>query len=640
MKRKQPDQNLPEAANQKALEEKVREILGPAPHEATTEEIQAIRGGEASVSEPTGAPELTSPAPSPGPKLTQPDIREDVTMVEAVDDIVKEESDTILKTEDEALAKAFEPDKKLTFAQKAREFFKKWWANPRARWGTIIAAFVVLAVSLAVPASRYFLLNSLGIRSSASLVVLDETTQLPLRNVSVTLGGQTAFSDGEGKVKLEKVRLGRSLLMVEKRAFAPVSRSVTVGWGSNPLGGISLIVVGQQYSFVAKDFLSGKAVGGVEAISGDASALADKDGRILLAVDTSDIDTLAVTITAPGYRDETIEFNTSETANKNVSMVPSRKVLFVSKRSGTYDLYKIDADGKNEKLVLEGTGVERDDISLVPHPSDEVAALVSTRENERDREGFLLSTLTLVNVTTGEPTKVAQSQRIQLVGWFDDYLVFVQVADGTSASNPKRHRLVSYDYKTAKTKELAASNSFNDVMAIGDKIYFAPSYTFQPKAKPGFFRVDADGNNQEIVTGYEVWNIFRTGYDTLTLSSQNLWSEYSLASGSSQRLNGQPGTLVNRIYIDNLARTHSLWTDMRDGKGILLNYDASEKTDKKIIERSGLTNPIRWLSDTTAVFRIRTADETADYVMNLEGGEPKKIIDVTHTSGIDRWYYY
>lgn len=634
MKDKQPEPDLPEAANQKDLEARIQKMLGPEPYGEHNE-------GQLKV-EPKGAPELGTLPDNPIKTAVKTETEEtDVPSADAaVDDIVHEESDALLREEDAAIARAFEPEKKLLFRQKVQRFFKAWWKNHTARWATILVAVAGLVTVFTVPTSRYFVLNTVGVRSTASVVVYDQTTRLPLKNVSVSLGGQTGLTDIDGKVSLARVKLGETKLNIEKRAFATIEKPVTVGWGSNPLGDEYLAVVGQQYAFTVKDFLSGKPIVGAEAISGEASALADGDGKILLAVDTSNMDELNVTVTAPAYRDETTTFDADKTDNKDVAMVPARKVLFVSKRSGTYDVYKIDADGKNEELVLKGTGVERDDITLVPHPTDEVAALVSTRENERDADGYLLSTLTLVNIIDGEPTKVAQSERVQIIGWFGDRLVFVKVAAGASASDSKRHRLMSYDYKTQKMKELAAGNAFNDVMAIGDKIYYAPSYTFQPKDKPGFFRVNADGSGLETVEEYEVWNIFRSGYDTLVLSAQNLWSQYNVTDATTSRLNGQPGDLQNHLYVDNQAHTHSLWVDNRDGKGVLLDYDRVTQKDRKIIEESGLTNPVRWLSDATAVFRIRTADETADYVINIEGGEPRKVADVTFTSGVDRWYYY
>jgi hypothetical protein len=72
----------------------------------------------------------------------------------------------------------------------------------------------------------------------------------------------------------------------------------------------------------------------------------------------------------------------------------------------------------------------------------------------------------------------------------------------------------------------------------------------------------------------------------------------------------------------------------------LLTYDLEGNEDTQVFERSGLRTPIRWLNDRSVVFRVNTDQETADYAASLDGGEPKKIRDVTDTNGVEAWYYY
>jgi hypothetical protein len=277
---------------------------------------------------------------------------------------------------------------------------------------------------------------------------------------------------------------------------------------------------------------------------------------------------------------------------------------------------------------------------LAPHPTDEIAALVSTRDGKRNADGFLLSTLTLIDLSTGDTKAVTQSERIQIIDWLGNRLVYVQITSGASAANPKRHRLMSYDYKSGDTKELAASNYFNDVMAAGGKIFYAPSSAYSGGINSSLFKVDADGSNRQVILDQEVWSLFRPSYDKLVLSLQQQWFEYGLSENKTTKLGGEPANLTSRVYIDSPDHKHSLWVDNRDGKGVLLVYDTVSKQDKVIQTQSGLKNPVRWLNNSTVVFRISTDQETADYALSLDDGEPVKIRDVTNTDGIDRWYYY
>lgn len=557
---------------------------------------------------------------------------------EAVDDIARQESDELLEHQDKEVAKAFE-EKKPSFLGRIKNFFSAWWHNRLARRLTIIAVVLGLAAAMTAPTSRYFLLNTFGVRSGASVKILDESTKQPLKNVQVRLQGTEAFTDSDGVAKFTGIRLGSTELVIEKRAFAPVHEPVTLGWGSNPLGDRELTPVGSQYSFAVNDYLSGKPLSKIEAVSGEASAYSDDEGKIKLTIDKTDDAPVEVRIIGEGLREEKLTIDANDKSEHALQMVPSRKHAFISKRSGKYDVYKIDVDGKNEEMVLAGTGSERDDMVLLPHPTKDIVALVSTRGNVRNRDRYLLSKLTIIDLSENSTVEAGQSERVQLVDWIGDRVVYVQIASGTSAADPKRHRLMSYDLDEAKSKELASSNFFNDVVVARGAVYYAPSSAYQTSGT-SLYKINADGSGRQTVFASETWNMYRTSYGGMTFSSGQDWYEYNLANNTSNKLPGEPANLRPRLYTDSPNGQQSLWIDQRDGKGVLLAYDIAKNEDKEIHRRSGLRSPIRWLNATSVVFRVNTDQETADYAVSLDGGEPKKIRDVTNTADISDWYYY
>jgi hypothetical protein len=645
------DEEEPETVVNLDEQPKDESLLEPvADGETTDNELEVIdevtaEESESSVDEATPESEddasSSEPEPEPVEEISETPVEEvieDEGTAEAVDDIVAKEGDDLLEAEDEKLAAAFD-NKKPSLRSRIKGFFAAWWHNPVARWLTILALLGGLIAAIIVPPARYFVLNTAGIRSSASIRVLDESTTQPLKNVTVTINGRSGLTDTDGKVRLERLKLGPTDMTVEKRAFAKVTQHITIGWGSNPLPEVPLKPIGDQYAFVVTDFLSGKPIEKVEATSGEASAISDQEGRIKLTVDKSDAPTLDVVVHLDGYREETLKLDANTKDTQQVQLVPARKHVFISKRSGKYDVYKIDIDGKNEEKVLAGTGSEREDIVLVSHPTDEIAALVSTRDNKHNSDGYLLSELTIIDLRDNSATKIAESERVQIVDWSGSRLVYVQVASGASAANPKRHRLMGYDYKTGDNKELVATNYFNDVAMAQGKIYYAPSSTYQPE-NAKLYRIDATGGSKQVVYDQEVWNIFRTAYDHLVLSTPQDWYDYHIGDSKPNKIAGQPANLTGRIYVDSPDGKKSLWVDSRDGKGVLLAYQTDSKEEPVLRTQSGLSKPYRWLSDKVVVYRISTDQETADYALSLDGGEPKKIRDVTNTSGIDSWYYY
>jgi hypothetical protein len=482
------------------------------------------------------------------------------------------------------------------------------------------------------------------VRATASVTVLDNTTNLPLKNVSVAVGGSTAKTNDDGVVRLQDLKLGNQEVTVKQLGFAAVNKKVTLGLGSNPLGEIGLKAVGTQFRFKVTNYVSDKPVGSAEATSGEANAQANDKGEIVLTVGKLDSAKLDIYIAASGYRTEKVSLDTQTTAATSVVMVSKRHEVYVSKQSGKYDVYKADVDGKNKQLLLAGTGIERSQISLVPHTTDEMAALVSSRDNKRNQDGYLLDTLTLINVDTGSTLSLDQSERVQIVDWTGDKLVYVKVKAGTSAGNAERYQLMSYDYKTTTRLQLATANNFADILSAKGVLYYATA-NYYTTGQSQFARINPDGTGKQMLLNAQVWNIIRSNYGDLYLAgayegNSQSWYSYHIGDSSAKKLGQAPADAnTSRFYLDGTDGKRALWTEVRDGKGVLLTYDDSTKKDSVLATQSGLTSPLRWLDNRTVIYHIVTPQETAAYVLSLDGGTAHKISDVTNVAGLGQWNY-
>ena len=404
---------------------------------------------------------------------------------------------------------------------------------------------------------------------------------------------------------------------------------MTIGPGTTKLPAVSLKAVGTQFTFIFTDYLSDKPVAGAEVTSGQASAQSDKSGKAILTIQPSDKPTFAATVSAPGYRSEKLAVSTTEKAPQNLTLVPAGKEVFISRRSGNYDLYKADLDGKNREVLLPGTGNETPSLALRISPDGSEAALVSTRDNQRDSDGYLLSTLTLVDVGTGATVTLEHAESVQLLGWSDTRLVYQETVAGASAANPNRQRLVSYDYRTGKRLQLASANYFNGALLAGSKVYYAVSNT-DPSASPSFSAIGVDATGKQTIVSKEVWTVVRTDYSTIALQTPAGWLQYTIGS-SGTKAGTAPGSYSSREYLAGPDGNTSLWTDVRDGKGVLLAHDNASGKDTVVASQAGLSSPLRWINGNTVVYRVATAQESADYAVSLLGGQPKKITDVTNT---------
>lgn len=553
----------------------------------------------------------------------------------AVDDIVAKESDDLLDLE--VVAPTSEPQPvRRGFWKKAGHFFAAWWRNKWARWITIAIVAAAIGTIATIPNMRYAVLNTVGVRSSASVVVLDNATQLPLKNVTVTLNNRKVPTDINGVAKFAGLKLGPYQLDIRRIAFAPYSQKVNVGWGSNPLGTYNLQAVGTQYTIMVTDYLSGQPLEGAEAESDQGNALSDKAGKIVLTVEDTEVTSLTVKIHASGYRAESAILDAASALTSQQSLVPDQKAVFVSKQSGKYDVYAMDLDGKNVKVLLPGTGTEGDSMGLVTSPDNKQAALISQREGVRDADGYLLYSLTFINIASGVSTVVDRAQQIQPIDWIGTRFIYRTAVAGASAANAQRNRLISYDFGSNARVQLATANQFNLVMSVKGLIYFAASST-DPRATLGLFRIKPDGLARERLSDQEIWTGLRSSYNNLVLQTPNGW--YTHVVGSKELVKTSvPASFNTYTFAANQAGDSDLWVDTRDGKGALMMQNTGNGQNVILTSQGGLTYPVRWAGENAIIFRVATSAETADYAISPNGGTPRKLTDVTPTYGFAQVY--
>lgn len=630
----EPDEDVPDLkiVEDEDQAKEASEDKEPEPSlDETIEELQAKI-------EQTGDNESAEISQPIDPETVEPgDI---VSESDAIDDIVAKESDNIMNVEDAQREALNQPVKDSKFS-KLKKAVLSIFTNPKRRKIFLGVILVSLLVSFAIPASRYFLLNTVGVRSASSVKVVDEKTLQPLKNVEVSIGKINVKTDKEGKANLKNIKLGSQEMTVKKPAFADIKKSIIIGWGSNPLGELKLNPVGSHYNFNIKHYLSGQPIKEVEVETedGEATAVANEKGEASLVVEDTKQSEISVKIRADKFREEKLTLDRNDKQARDVAMVPDHKHAFISKRSGKYDLYSVYIDGKDEQKILAGTGYEKaDGLMISPALESSNIAFVSTRDNNRNKDGFLLSSLYIIDSNENKNKVITRSERIQIIGWFGPRLVFVKATEGTSAENPARHKLISYNVQSGEEKELASANYFNDVLSASGSVYYAPT-SFKLAGSIGLFRTNPDGTNKQTIINQEAWNILRQNYDNLSISVGQQWYDYGLDSSKLNKLAGPPASTDSKVIVDNTENQSAL-VDPRDGKGVLLLYDKVTKKDKQLEVQPGLVNPIYWLSNDTIVFRIANNNEIADYAISKNGGEKKKIANVTNTAGIDRWYYY
>lgn len=553
----------------------------------------------------------------------------------AVKDIIAKEGDTLLDTLPSAKTDVKpEAEKK----EKKKGLFRRVLTSKPVRWLLILTILAGLGYVGAVPKYRYTVLNKLGVRSTSSIFVRDITTNQPLADVTVTIAGKEAKTNQDGYAQVSDLLLGPADLKIEKIAFEPVAEDITIGWGSNPLGDRLLTPTGIQYKITALDFLSEKGVKGARASFQASSAQADENGVITLTIPDTQQDTVEITLSASDYREQKVKIPKESSDIPVQKLVPSQKHVYVNKSSGNYDIYSSYIDGKDKKVVLKASGYEEDDLVLLPHYAKNRAAYVSTRTNNRNDAGQLTNNLLIINLEDNEVANLGSADRIQLVGWYGDYLTYVTVNSADQTAN--RSKLMSYNLSDGKTKELAKSNVFNDVMIAGDKVYFAPSSLVSGGDEAKLFAVKVNGNDRQKIIDTEIWKLFRNSYKNLALSAQDDWYRHVIGSSSASDLDDATSNRMNRLYINNPGDTKAAWVDQRDGEGVIVLYDIKGDKDQTLLSEVGIDYPVFWLNKDTLIYRTDNGGDVVDFAVSINGGKPVKVTDVSATNNTDNWYYF
>ncbi|MDQ5958662.1 MAG: hypothetical protein QG562_481 [Patescibacteria group bacterium] len=555
-----------------------------------------------------------------------------------VEDIIKDESDIVIKAHDEKVAQFSAPPKK---PKGLKRFFGAWWHNKLARWLTILVVVGGLAAVFIIPTTRYFILNKIGVRSSMTVQVIDAKSGRPVKNVETTVQGQKVLTNEQGNASFNNLLLGTTDMLLAKRSFATETIPVTVGWGSNPFGSpFEITPTGTKFRFTVQDWLTGSPLAKATVSDGESEAVTNEKGEAELTIEPTDNDIVA-TVSADMYLSKSVTIPANSEESQQVQLVPSKKDIFLSNRSGKISVYSRYIDNTEELVLLAGTGNEQDSTQLLAHPSKDIAILSSSRDGKRDSKGAILSALYLIDANSKQVEQISDSSsnNIRIVGWVGDSIVYV-LGNGATVDNPTdQQKLVAFNSATGQVKELAKSAYFGDVKIADNNVYYVTSALDQAQTGAGLSVIAIDGSRQKVLIDKPIWSVNRINQSQLIVNAQeDKWYQVNIPNNDVKNLEGRPPLVKDYQFITNPYAQNMVYVDVRDGKGTILLNDVStqDKPAQEIVRQSGLqTMPLRWITPTVILYSVNTPQESANYVVDTQVKKSLKVGDVTNTGNGD-----
>lgn len=483
-------------------------------------------------------------------------------------------------------------------------------------------ALIIIAVTvLVVPTLRASVLTMVGVRSSVLVKVVDDSTTLPLEGVLVSVDGRQAKTDANGVAKISEVRLGEQTATIKKSGFYPVKKTVTVDVRVSDLGEVSLRPSGEPYTYVLKDYVSGAAIAGVTLKSGDLSEVTNKDGKTTISLQQNSEDPLTLAVSAKGYRTETITPPVTPNGPIEVRLVPDKKHVYVVNQNNRYDVYVVDIDGKDPKLLLEGTGRETSAISALMSPDNSLVALVSGRDDKKNSTGALLDTLTIVDIAKEEATVIEHAEQIQLLGWQDDTLVYKLTTPNIAATSDERQKLQAYSVTDAKRLSLAKANNFTSIVKTSNGLQVIQP-TAGDEARDVLQQISYQGEKTPIAT-LDIVSVARIDYNKFAVQTPSKLFEYT--PGSTTLTDSSATNVQNRRYIDSPDKKTSVWVATTSSQSTLVVRTIA--TGKEKLHNLSIvpTNVLWWIGNNGVVMQATSNGETADYIVSTRDGKAQKI---------------
>lgn len=491
-----------------------------------------------------------------------------------------------------------------------------------------ILAVVLLVILLAVPFTRWPILNVIGFRGTAELTVNDPSNKaVPGATIKLDTGYTTA-TDAFGRATFTGVPLGKRTALIQKNGYGDKTIGFTSSLKKNKLTE-SLKIIGIKIDLDIKDWLSEQLIEGATVTYEKSTATTDSTGRASLVVPPTDKKSIHVTVTAPGYLAKTVEAETS-VVSKEVALVSSQKNYFLSKRDGKFDIFSSNLDGSDQRKIIEATGKEDDSIlQFSINKNNKQAVLVATRDG-KIQNGKIVAGIYSVDLERASLRKIDEGSDVQLYEWSDTTLSYSKSAPELTYDDPSLSRVMTFNSATNKLSQIAAANYFTAVVVANTKLFYGPADAYRAIENGVLTSLDlSSGAQKRYLQDRQITYASRASYQTLELQDTAGNSfELQILTGAIKPIDRRPSANLQVAMSPNAQV--AAWTDRRDGQGALVVRSLKDNGERVVVKIPGLTTPVRFVSDTMVIARVATSEETADYVISITTGKFKKVVDVSN----------
>lgn len=495
---------------------------------------------------------------------------------------------------------------------------KRFFSTKRGKAaGIVFAVVLIAAILLAIPTTRYGILGSF-IKKDIHVMVMDSSTMKPVSQATVSVGDKNTKTDKNGEVTLSAMPVGHYALKIMKGYYKTSEVTYDVPILSEAKEAhVSLTATGRQVMVHVANKVTNAILAGATITVNDTSAVADDKG-IATIVLPADKKTLKGTVSLDGYNQTAIEVKVTDQPDVNKAVLtPAGNVYYLSKQTGKINVMKSHLDGGDASVVVEGTGNENDNDTVLLAARDwNYMALSAKRDADEKKSGQLY----LVDAKSDSLKIIDEGDAsFQLVGWSDHKFIYIVTRNNANLWDGQTQRLKSYDADTGKitvVDEIAAAGSnlydwqresIQNPYILSGKIIYAKVWnqnysnpTVSDK-KSAIMSSNPDGTQKQRVKEFAMQHYMSIDaklyepqaiYFKVNIDSAPESTYYEYEDNSVKGVSNTDQKFYNTAYPTYLVSPtaqKTFWSESRDGKNSLFVGDKDGKDTTTLASQSEYT---------------------------------------------------
>lgn len=465
------------------------------------------------------------------------------------------------------------------------------------------------------------------------------SANVQITNIKKTKYNSSRKANENGQVTFEKLVSGQYQINIGYAGYTSLSENIKLKRGKNTTSYQLEKIPAKKINIngVIQNYINEQPISGAKITIEGQSATTDANGKYSMEnITTQEQD---VVIEKSGYITNSKKIVITVSDVEKLTLTPEGRVVYVSnKDQGKRGLFTVNYDGSDPKSLVQRKG-EYEDYGPILSPDKKNVIFSSTREGAKDGSSPRVDQF-VVDITGKNLNKICE--KCNQATWSPTSKSIVWQNYKKNEANQSVYE--SYLYKVASRENLLITSQIN--YTIGGLVFnesatkIAYSINGSSPAKYELFVYDINSaTSSKIVDGQTYIYVMKfiadnevlySSYDTQ--SSQNKYYSFKLADNTSSEVDYQ---YPNRYAIKSPDGKKVAYGENRDGKGNVYIADNDKGTNEKQLTNvdADITS-LYWTSDGKyIVFEIRKPGESALYMVGIEGGSAKKIID---TASSDR----